>query len=75
MNPSQNGLFLLNNRESSFTIKGKAQQFIIVVRIFIAPERKRISKNGFRMCTRHILRISMNFSPKLRHALARRTVG
>jgi len=43
--------------------------------LFITPERSRILKNGFQMCTRHILGILANFFPTRNDAQVPRTSG
>jgi len=76
MNLNQTQLFFTAIMiDSAFTIKGNVQLFIIVFRIFIAPRRKRISKNGLQMCTRHILTVSASFSARPGDAPAKRTDG
>ena len=57
------------------TLKGNISCSLSFYCIFIAPERNHILKNGFQMCTRHILTISASFSAFWNNGQMRRTSG
>ena len=57
------------------TLKGNISCSLSFYCIFIAPERNHILKNGFQMCTRHILTISASFSAFWNNGQMRRMSG